>query len=67
MTERLSQDTDEMLRSGLAARRIGVTVRTLKRYIAAGRIKPDLRLPGGHLRFSRETIDAFIARERDAA
>ena len=66
MTKWLSQDTGEMLRPIDAARMIGVTTRTLKRYEADGKITPDVRLPSGHRRYSRATIEAFLAHKAAA-
>lgn len=41
-----------------AAKRLGVSARTLWRYQEAGRIEP-VRLPSGHRRFRVEDVDAL--------
>jgi excisionase family DNA binding protein len=43
-----------------AALELGVCERTLRRYIAAGRIRHH-RLPGGHIRIPVDAIDEFWA------
>jgi excisionase family DNA binding protein len=52
----------ERLTAAQAAARIGVSVRQLTRYVAAGLISPE-RTPGGHRRFSSEDVDALLARQ----
>lgn len=47
-----------------AAARIGVSVRTLDRYVEAGRITP-MRTPGGHRRFDPIDVDRLL-REPEA-
>lgn len=42
-----------------AAARLGVSTRTLRRYIAAGLIAPASRTAGGHARFDPEQVDAL--------
>ena len=34
-----------------AARQLGISARTLQRYVQAGYVKPDLRLPSGRYRW----------------
>jgi len=41
-----------------AARALGISARTLQRYVTQGLITPDLRLPSGHYRWD-------VARLRD--
>lgn len=41
-----------------AARRLGVTTRTLRRWVSAGTI-PYYRTPGGHLRFSPAKLEEW--------
>lgn len=43
-----------------AARRLGVSVRTLDRAVAAGKITPK-RTPGGHRRFDPDDVDDLLA------
>lgn len=49
-----------------AAERLGVSPKTLKKWVTAGHI-PCLRTPGGHRRFRASDLDAFIARSTTAA
>jgi excisionase family DNA binding protein len=44
-----------------AARRLGVSVRTLDRYVADGRLTPTGRTAGGHRRFDVEAVDRLKA------
>ncbi len=39
-----------------AARQLGVSARTLQRYVLAGLITPDLRLPSGRYRWDVERL-----------
>jgi len=50
----------QSLSSSEAAAALGVSLRTLRRYIASGRIRCN-RLPGGHYRIPAEAIDEFWA------
>lgn len=43
---------------GNAARRIGVSVKTMRRYAENGRVK-STRTPGGHYRFDPADVDRF--------
>ena len=36
-----------------------VTTRTIKRWVAAGKLKP-VKLPGGHNRFTQESVDKLM-------
>lgn len=55
---------DELLRTGEAARIIGVTKRTLYRWDEQGVLKPDRRLPAlgrrGGRRYSKKSIEVFV-------
>jgi excisionase family DNA binding protein len=42
-----------------AAARLGVSTRTLRRYVAAGLLTPASRTPGGHGRFDPADLDAL--------
>jgi DNA-binding transcriptional MerR regulator len=51
-----------------AARRLGISARTIQRYVQAGLITPDLRLPSGRYRWDvdrlREQINSLpVARD----
>lgn len=59
MPERPRQDRPTTLSTGEAARRAGVSARTLYRYEADGLIVA-IRLPRGHRRFRIEDIDALF-------
>lgn len=43
-----------------AARALGISARTLQRYVKAGWITPDLRLPSGRYRWDVERLRAQI-------
>ncbi len=59
---------EELVSTGEAAKRLGVSPRTIARYVARGWIEPDLRLPSGQFRWNvqrlREQINA-LPREAD--
>ncbi len=60
----------DLLSAGEAARLLGVSRQTLRRWAQAGIFRPDLRTPGGHGRYRRERVLAFLhrlARSADAA
>lgn len=48
----------EYLTPAQAARKLGISARTLWRYQDAGRIKP-VRLPSGHRRFLASDVEAL--------
>lgn len=48
------------LTASQAATRLGVSVRTLSRYVAAGLITPRHRTAGGHRRFAVEDVEALL-------
>ncbi len=54
----------EYLTSSEAARLIGIHPNTLRGY-ADQNLVPHMRLPGGHRRFQRADVEAFLARLRD--
>jgi DNA-binding transcriptional MerR regulator len=39
-----------------AARQLGISARTLQRYVQAGYVKPDLRLPSGRYRWDVDNL-----------
>lgn len=55
----------DQLTASAAAQRLGISVRTLTRYVDAGRLAPE-RTAGGHRRFDAETVDR-LKRELAAA
>jgi len=56
-----------LLSTGQAARRLGISVRTLYRWEKAGRVKAVMRLPTGPRRFSSREIDALAQGRRAAS
>ena len=50
--------TNDIITTGEAARLLGVTIPTMRRYAAAGRL-PYTRLPTGHYRFLRLDVLAL--------
>ena len=42
---------------------VGLSYRTIQRYLADGRLQPHHRTPGGHARFTPEQKEAFVCRE----
>ena len=51
---------ERMLSTGQTAKRLGISVRTIYRWEAAGRLVPISRLPSGQRRFSSRDIDALL-------
>jgi excisionase family DNA binding protein len=57
-----------LVSTGEAARRLGVNLRTLQRWVREGRITPDWTTPGGHMRWDVERLLQEIRRlPRDEA
>lgn len=50
------------LTASQAAERLGVSVRTLARYVEAGELVPT-RTRGGHRRFDSADVDALLERD----
>lgn len=50
---------------GKAARFLGVTVATLRRWDKAGELKPGIRTAGGHRRYSGEQLLQFLRSKSD--
>lgn len=46
--------------TGEAAKALGVNLRSLQRWAAAGLIEPDYRTPGGHARWDVERVRAEL-------
>ena len=51
---------ERMLSTGQAAKRLGISVRTIYRWEAAGRLVPITRLGSGQRRFSSRDVDALL-------
>ena len=47
---------EELLTTSQLARALGLSLSSIKRYISAGQIKPDLTTPGGHYRWNVESV-----------
>jgi excisionase family DNA binding protein len=62
MPQRPDEDRGTYLTTSQAAKRAGVSNRTLYRYEADGKIAAAVRLPSGHRRFRPEDIDAMFKR-----
>jgi DNA-binding transcriptional MerR regulator len=45
-----------LVTSGQLAKELGLSLRTIQRYIASGAITPELRTPGGHTRWDPEKV-----------
>jgi excisionase family DNA binding protein len=56
-------EQSEWLTLGQAARYLGVAQSTLRKWCDAGRV-PAFTTPGGHRRFRRRDLDAFLERSR---
>ena len=53
-------DTKQALSTGQAAKRLGISVRTLYRWEADGKLRPMTRTPTGQRRFSVREVDALL-------
>ena len=51
---------ERVLSTGQAAKRLGISVRTIYRWEAVGRLVPTARLQSGQRRFSSRDIDALL-------
>lgn len=45
-----------LLTSGELAKELGVSLRTIQRWVADGVIEPEFRTPGGHTRWDLEAV-----------
>lgn len=64
---RIKKEEPELLRSGEAARMIGISRQSLWRYFKEGRIpeRAVQRLPSGHLRYYKHEIEKFKSKRKD--
>lgn len=46
--------------TGEAARRLGVSIRSLQQWVKDGLLEPDHRTPGGHMRWDVERLRAEL-------
>jgi excisionase family DNA binding protein len=44
--------SDELVHTSEAAKVLGISARSIARWAAEGRITPDLKTPGGHMRWN---------------
>jgi DNA-binding transcriptional MerR regulator len=62
-------DSGALVTTTEAARRLGISARTIQRYVERGLITPDLRLPSGRYRWDvarlREAINALPVDRRE--
>lgn len=54
------RDDDPLLTPGEVAAMVHVDPKTVSRWAASGRL-PFVRTPGGHRRYRRSTVEAFLA------
>jgi DNA-binding transcriptional MerR regulator len=47
---------EDLVTTSQLARALGVSLSSIKRYVAAGQITPDLTTPGGHHRWNVENV-----------
>ncbi len=57
----------KLVSSGVLARELGVTVRTVQHWVADGLIEPDARTAGGHARFDVARVRAELLADRPQA
>ncbi len=43
------------------ADRFGVNIATVRRWVNAGIVKPDITTPGGHHRFTEANVESLVA------
>jgi excisionase family DNA binding protein len=48
--------SEKLVSTGEAARRLGVNLRTLQRWVREGLIEPDWTTPGGHMRWDVDRL-----------
>lgn len=56
----MENNSNKFYTTGDIARMIGVSNPTIRSYIDKGIIKPDMIMPSGRLKFSRETVEDFM-------
>jgi excisionase family DNA binding protein len=55
-------NTPKMLTAGEVGAEFGVCAKTIIRWSMEGKLPATIRTPGGHRRWSREAVAAYIAR-----
>lgn len=58
-------ETSKLIGTGELARRLGLSPRTIARYVAAGLITPDLVTAGGHYRWDEQAVRQQLAELRE--
>jgi excisionase family DNA binding protein len=48
--------SEKLVSTGEAARRLGVNLRTLQRWVREGLVAPDWTTPGGHMRWDVDRL-----------
>src|SRR3990167_1543906 len=51
---------DKMYRIGQAAKVLGVSIQTLRRWAKIGSLEPDYVSPGGHRYYSEQALESFL-------
>ena len=54
-------ETDRLLTRSEVAAIVGYSQQSIVRWADSGKLKPDEVTPGGHRRWRRSTVDAFVA------
>ena len=54
----------DLVGSGEAAKRLGVSRRSLARWVRAGLLEPDLKTPGGQYRWDVDRVRAEMREKR---
>ncbi len=55
----MSQESAEWMTAAQAAKLLGVSAETLRRYVRLGQL-PALRLPSGYIRIRRSEVDKLL-------
>jgi DNA-binding transcriptional MerR regulator len=55
----------QLLKTSEAARAVNIHPKTLSTYVADGKVRPTLRLPGGHMRWDLDDLKAQLRRLYD--
>ena len=56
-----------LLTTSEVAARFRVDTSAVRRWVAAGLLKPTIKTPGGHYRFAESDVDAFSIAEEASA
>ncbi|MFB9568617.1 MerR family DNA-binding transcriptional regulator [Saccharopolyspora hordei] len=61
----MADETPGCLTTGQVAKRLGISPRTLARYVREGLLKPSLTLPTGHHRWLWDDVLNQLKQQRD--